>query len=181
MALQLSKRTLLHCQHIKVEVEKDGFVESIFMKCLPWLVFLAGFVFVSCADNEPPVRHRVARYPSAPEEPVTQPYNPNQPPPPPETTEENAPPEASLQICRGLSTPSMVNQGSSSGAKETSRLPSQATTSSLAARTSGVRGMERRSFSIHSRTLSHPGKDGFMCANLQGNPDEIRFAPATCG
>jgi len=58
-------------------------------------VFLAGFAFVSCADNEPPVRHHVARYPSAPEEPVTQPYNPNQPPPPTETTEENAPPEAS--------------------------------------------------------------------------------------
>jgi hypothetical protein len=95
MALQLWQRTLLHCQHIKVELEKGGFVESIFMKCLPWLVFLAGFVFVSCADNEPPVRHRVARYPSVPEEPATQPYNPNQPPPPPETTEENAPPEAS--------------------------------------------------------------------------------------
>jgi hypothetical protein len=65
------------------------------MKCLPWLVFLAGFAFVSCADNEPPVRHRVARYPSAPEEPASQPYNPNQPPPPPETTQENAQPEAS--------------------------------------------------------------------------------------
>ena len=41
------------------------------------------------------MRHRVARYPNAPEETVTQPYNPNQPPPPPETTEENTPPEAS--------------------------------------------------------------------------------------
>ena len=58
-------------------------------------MFLAGVAFVSCADNEPPVRHRVARYPNAPEEPITQPYNPNQPPPPPETTEENVPPEAS--------------------------------------------------------------------------------------
>ncbi|PYK76008.1 MAG: hypothetical protein DME42_01025, partial [Verrucomicrobia bacterium] len=65
------------------------------MKCSPWLVFVAGFAFVSCADNEPPVRHRVARYPNAPEEPITQPYNPNQPPSPTETTEENAPPEAS--------------------------------------------------------------------------------------
>jgi hypothetical protein len=47
------------------------------MKCSPWLVFLAGFVFVSCADDEP-VRHRVARYPNAPEDqPITQPYNPN--------------------------------------------------------------------------------------------------------
>jgi len=42
------------------------------------------------------VRHRVARYPNAPEEqPITQPYNPNQPPAPPSTTEENPPPEAS--------------------------------------------------------------------------------------
>jgi hypothetical protein len=66
------------------------------MKCSPWLVFLAGFVFVSCADDEPPVRHRVARYPNAPEEqPMTQPYNPNQPPAPPETTEQYPPPEAS--------------------------------------------------------------------------------------
>src|SRR5438270_6831 len=66
------------------------------MKCSPWLVFLAGFVFVSCAEDEPPVRHRVARYPNAPEEqPVTQPYNPNQPAAPPETTEQNLPPEAS--------------------------------------------------------------------------------------
>jgi hypothetical protein len=66
------------------------------MKCSPWLVFLAGFVFVSCAEDEPPVRHRVARYPNAPEEqPMTQPYNPNQPPAPPETTEQNPPPEAS--------------------------------------------------------------------------------------
>ena len=58
-------------------------------------MFVAGFVFVSCADNEPPVRHRVARYPNAPEDSITQPYNPNQPPAPPEATEENAPPEAS--------------------------------------------------------------------------------------
>src|SRR5947207_8652913 len=65
------------------------------MKCSPWLVFLAGFVFVSCAEDEPPVRHRVARYPNAPEEqPITQPYNPNQPPAPPPITEENPPPEA---------------------------------------------------------------------------------------
>ena len=42
------------------------------------------------------MRHRVTRYPNAPEEqPITQPYNPNQPPAPPSTTEENPPPEAS--------------------------------------------------------------------------------------
>ena len=65
------------------------------MKCSPWLVSLAGFAFVSCAEDQPPVRHRVARYPNAPEDqPITQPYNPNQPPAPPETP-ENAPPEAS--------------------------------------------------------------------------------------
>jgi hypothetical protein len=94
MVLQLSARAF-ELQYIKVELEREEFVEPILMKCSPWLVFLTGLAFVSCADDEPPVRHHVARYPNAPEESVTQPYNPNQPPPPPETTEENAPPEAS--------------------------------------------------------------------------------------
>jgi hypothetical protein len=93
--LQLSKRTLLNCQYIKLELEKGRVRRIDLMKCSPWLVLLAGVAFVSCADDEPAVRHRVARYPTAPEEPITQPYNPNQPPPPPQTTEENPPPEAS--------------------------------------------------------------------------------------
>jgi hypothetical protein len=93
---QLSKSALFGCQYIRLELEKGGFRRIDFMKCSSWLVVLGGFVFVSCAEEEPPVRHRVARYPNAPEEqPITQPYNPNQPPAPPSTAEENPPPEAS--------------------------------------------------------------------------------------
>lgn len=64
------------------------------MKCSLWLALLASFALISCADDEPPVRHRVARYPNA-DQTVTQPYNPNQPPAPPPETTESAPPEAS--------------------------------------------------------------------------------------
>lgn len=66
------------------------------MKLASWLGLLTLFGFVSCAEDEPPMRHRPGRYPSAPptEQPITQPYNPNQPPPPPEVT-ETPPPEAS--------------------------------------------------------------------------------------
>lgn len=65
------------------------------MKFLPWLCILGLLGFVSCAEEEPPVRHRVTRYPSQPVD-AQQPYNPVQPPPaPPEQTVEQAPPEAS--------------------------------------------------------------------------------------
>jgi hypothetical protein len=66
------------------------------MKIPAWLSLLTLLVFASCVEDEPPVRHRVARYPSAPQdnEPINQPYNPNQPPPPPDVM-ETPPPEAS--------------------------------------------------------------------------------------
>jgi hypothetical protein len=69
------------------------------MKACTWLALLSLFGFVSCAEDEPVVRHRtVTRYPATEtQEPVTQPYNPNQPPPPPPevTTTETPAPEAS--------------------------------------------------------------------------------------
>lgn len=68
------------------------------MKFLQWLALFAFFAFVSCAEDEPPVRHRVTRYPSGRadgEQMVPQPYNPNQPPAPPPEVTEAAPPEAS--------------------------------------------------------------------------------------
>ncbi len=69
------------------------------MKLSPWLSLLTLLAFASCAEDAPPVRHRVARYPSVPptDETINQPYNPNQPPPPPPdvTTTETPPPEAS--------------------------------------------------------------------------------------
>ncbi|PYJ41165.1 MAG: hypothetical protein DME86_09615 [Verrucomicrobia bacterium] len=68
------------------------------MKRLSWLAVLSVFVFVSCSEDEAPVRgRRVGRYPSTEtEQTVQQPYNPNQPPPPPpENAVETAPPEAS--------------------------------------------------------------------------------------
>src|SRR3954447_11518771 len=37
-------------------------------------------------------------------------------------------------------------------------------------------GHRHGSFQITSRTLSHPGKEGFICAKLQGNCGVNRFA-----
>jgi hypothetical protein len=70
------------------------------MKRLSWLAVLTVFVFVSCSDEEVPVRgRRVGHYPGTrmdTEQTFQQPYNPNQPPPPPsENAVETAPPEAS--------------------------------------------------------------------------------------
>jgi hypothetical protein len=65
------------------------------MKSLSWLLFLPVFYLVSCVEEEPPVRHRVTRYPSTPEQTAPQPYNPVQPPPPPTEAPETAVPEAS--------------------------------------------------------------------------------------
>lgn len=68
------------------------------MKRLSWLAVLGVFVFVSCSEDEVPVRgRRVGRYPNMEtEQTLQQPYNPNQPPPPPpESAVETAPPEAS--------------------------------------------------------------------------------------
>jgi hypothetical protein len=69
------------------------------MKLPGWLGIVTLLAFASCAEDEPPVRHRVSHYSSQTqtEEAPTQPYNPNQPPPPPPevTTNETPPPEAS--------------------------------------------------------------------------------------
>ena len=86
------------CQRFYVELQRVARVEfDSFMKPSTWLTLLSFLTFVSCAEEEPPVRHRVARYPSAPEseQPLNQPYNPNQPPPPPPEVSETPPPEAS--------------------------------------------------------------------------------------
>jgi len=62
------------------------------MKSLSWLALPALLIFASCTD-EPPVRHRTARFPAANVPPVEQPYNPDQPPPPPPLEAENPAPE----------------------------------------------------------------------------------------
>jgi hypothetical protein len=70
-------------------VESDSF-----MKPFRWLGLLTAFALISCTEDEPPVRHRPARYPSEPiqGEQQPQPFNPNQPPsPPPETQPETTP------------------------------------------------------------------------------------------
>jgi hypothetical protein len=65
--------------------------------------------------------------------------------------------------------PSMANQGSSSGANETSKLPSQATTSLLAVKTSGLRdiGMApSRSFRAFCRTPEKMGSYARICRKI---------------
>ena len=81
------------------------------MKHLSWLALPALLSLVSCADDEPPVRRRVAQYPPAPvEQTAPQPYNPDQPPPPPPPVEqsgaESAPPSTSESAV-----PSKVTKG----------------------------------------------------------------------
>jgi hypothetical protein len=62
------------------------------MKLFTWAAMLSLFSLAACELEEPPVRHRVSRYPSERTETASQPYNPDQPPsPPPEAPPESTP------------------------------------------------------------------------------------------
>jgi biotin carboxyl carrier protein len=72
------------------------------------LALLAALLIPACSDvEEPPVRHRVARYPAQEEYPLQQqPFNPNAPPQP-----ENVPPQETAAAPASTAVPTQAQKG----------------------------------------------------------------------